>query len=907
MKRSFPSPSLAALREILEGHFGLSATEDLASLLAAPRTADNPLRRFLIRRPEMPLRFRVAERLDLDADAIILDYQLGTLGLIHWIADESETAAQESVTARIGEASYLRHLFLEDLRPGEPQAGRKSFSIELVFIADHEDSMRWLGNHLQEAVRGGTPLLALGISILPGLPAVEDPNRGSILRRGFSWLLHETRAWLDENVRQQASAPELPAPGEGDGKGPRPVRGTLQAVALTDFRLAGRRQWPLSTDHMLQVIHGPNGSGKSSLVEALELVATGRIERLRSLNPRQVLTHRGLAEPGAARIEISFEGETLAWQVTDSGIDREQLSENLPAASFRLNFDIASRLARADEKEIGQFFFSTYFPEGAGLALKVESNRKEAADLLAGVPTRLRASLVCANDELDTAAARSQLAWTAESSVDWSSVLALLPIDVPTVQVLLPLLPESFTSHFHRTGAVPWADALASAKVMDAGLAELTRKIPGHLESAAKVREFLKVSGESGSRSFENAQGSLAELLNDWLGWVAITDMLETEDRLIGTLELLGVDDLQAIPAGFRPVMAGFKASPDGPARATQLVTARACRATAFREVEAHRSAEQIAAQRHGLPPIESLDLTPLDILAQAGALGAALRQTDRSLGDAVREAFTQHTIVPVKTAQGEILEVGTPGWGRQLLADLNRTADALEKVQASAADLTGNGRLETLLGTVRRLHGVATELEGRHRVAFDALMKRLSGPLGGALTELTAMLTPARWAYADIISQADVHDNAVGLRFLQDQVPAALRLNTAQTCTLALSFFLLCTRARWHPLRLGLLDDPFENMDELTVTTVARGLGRLLRLRRSLGDDERQWRLVLLLHGEQNVERVRQEIPCSVAFLPWLSPGAVTGGNPATMEVQPSWMTDELEDLAALVRPLDH
>ncbi len=55
--------------------------------------------------------------------------------------------------------------------------------------------------------------------------------------------------------------------------------------------------------------------------------------------------------------------------------------------------------------------------------------------------------------------------------------------------------------------------------------------------------------------------------------------------------------------------------------------------------------------------------------------------------------------------------------------------------------------------------------------------------------------------------------------------------------------------------------------MDELTVSTLAQGLAKLIRLWK---DD---WQIIMLFHGEDDMERFRREVPSACYFLPWLSP----------------------------------
>jgi hypothetical protein len=129
------------------------------------------------------------------------------------------------------------------------------------------------------------------------------------------------------------------------------------------------------------------------------------------------------------------------------------------------------------------------------------------------------------------------------------------------------------------------------------------------------------------------------------------------------------------------------------------------------------------------------------------------------------------------------------------------------------------------------------------------------------------------------------------------------LRLNTAELNTFALTLFLLCARRIDNPLRSIVLDDPLQNMDELTVTTVARGLARLMRVWQKLDGNGPVWRLVILLHSEEDVESFRAEAQCATYLLPWLSPQLLEKGAVQEARLQPSRLKPELQPLTDVLK----
>jgi energy-coupling factor transporter ATP-binding protein EcfA2 len=171
--------------------------------------------------------------------------------------------------------------------------------------------------------------------------------------------------------------------------------------------------------------------------------------------------------------------------------------------------------------------------------------------------------------------------------------------------------------------------------------------------------------------------------------------------------------------------------------------------------------------------------------------------------------------------------------------------------------------------------HEVGTKVQDSFVARLAARDERALG-LVDALNELMALFTPARWAYEDVVLRYE-HDGEVSrLQFETGDVRAPgkpararadLRLNTAQLNAFTLALFLLCAPRVDNPIGLLVLDDPLQNMDELTVTTLARGLAKLLRVL------PEHWSLMMLFHGEGDLARFHDEVECGVYFLPWLSP----------------------------------
>jgi len=95
---------------------------------------------------------------------------------------------------------------------------------------------------------------------------------------------------------------------------------------------------------------------------------------------------------------------------------------------------------------------------------------------------------------------------------------------------------------------------------------------------------------------------------------------------------------------------------------------------------------------------------------------------------------------------------------------------------------------------------------------------------------------------------------------------------------SLLLALFLLRGPGRAdNPFQLLILDDPLQNMDELTVSAVSRGLRGLLRLWKQQ-NTLKDWRLLVLLHSEEDFRRLFREIPSFGYGLRWKSKAPEVG-----------------------------
>lgn len=821
-----------------------------------------------------PVSIRVSQQVDFKMDALIRDGELGSLGIVHLVD------ATTDVRKKIDEAAYLRHLLIEETRSTE-NVNRPPYAVEIV-LAYLGGDVPQLAETLRTILHDGMYLHAVGVNVW------RPENGGSLtdaaaVRRAFSWLLADTETWFGQRPSARAAA-----------------GAALERIELDNLRIAGRRVFELGHDHQLLIVHGHNGSGKSSLSEALELLATGKVARLEGQDHAVCLANR--EAPGtAATIAIKLGGQERTWTVGKDGIAAPLGTMNPNA--FRLDQTVADDLTHSSAADRARLFLSAFFDlESQGLR---ERNKlmSDAKAHFANLPPRIADTVgkkIRDGYELDDARTRQELQWLAEpSTTTWEKFVALTPLSKTQIHDLGAMLPPAIRDYYQKSGPASADDLQNAARALDEALKTLGPELDQRKETltnAVTVLEHYGIAAVSGD--MEN-QGDLPALLRRWMRLHARTDLLERQARIAETLEdadRRGSPDasslLTSIPAVSRQELETTR---------NDCVIARE-RVISF--VSAAEAAAAMAAAEAAMPATPP-NVDALTAAAALGVFGEELRQTKPSLGQALRDALGRGH--PVNVPAGSLsIAVGNRGWGRELLRSAKAALTAITQLADARAELPAAPRtLEALLPTLREMHKAATQiakLDAGDVQRLDTLFAE-NGALRQALNELTALFTPARWAYRDVIPSADLKSSEQRLDLQAYGISAKFLLNTAELNTLALAIFLLCSRRAENPLRTLVLDDPLQNMDELTVTTIARGLARVLRLwKRYLDKDSSPWRIFLLLHGEDDVERIRSEVPCDVHRLPWLSPSTISAPAEGKVQVSTSLLKDELQTLKTVI-----
>jgi hypothetical protein len=290
---------------------------------------------------------------------------------------------------------------------------------------------------------------------------------------------------------------------------------------------------------------------------------------------------------------------------------------------------------------------------------------------------------------------------------------------------------------------------------------------------------------------------------------------------------------------------------------------------------------------RRAITPREVRSLNQVGVWLAESALG----KSDR-LGDVFAEALRDD-----RTRTLGNLAIGSPGGLDGAVANV---AGLKEAAAAALAALgTGSGLSQCYELVEKARQAFQTPKKSEELISSTFLAQLSSNPeghrLNAALNELLALFKAAPWAYRDLHLEAPADPDGGSPREelgigSAEGAQAELRLNTSELNSLTLALFLLCAPRVPNCLRLLILDDPLQNMDEMTVTAVAQGLGRVLRLYPP------GWQILALFHGEDGLERIRQEIRCAVYRLPWLRTGPVNENEPirADPELSTWGITDQ-------------
>lgn len=866
---------------------------------------------------------RVQEHHDIQPALFVYDPFLGTIGLVEILPRDAVCASQpsstaprvlEEVRAFIDRAAYFRQLCLLHAE----RAGMQAFNIELaiVFQREHPPEARADAASVLQKLSSETGYMrSIGVNLLE-----EDADGGfTQWAQAFPWLLMATRKWFaSARMRRDTNSGEN-----------RPW-----SVELENYRHPGRRLYKLKPGRV-HLLHGHNGSGKSSLCEALELLLTRAIERLDRKDKAQYFSfvrHRpAAAAPGSepatpARVVLKVESDprlTAEVEVhppSASGEDERRHAWSLEtvaplpsAASFRLDQRLMDFVIQTSDGQRAALFLKAYFP-GDQSALDAASAASAAANAAFDtLPKSIRDDAASSKVERGLFL-RDALAWTRPELSAWQpraargEMLQMIASCLPVTADQLTRLMVLHTSLHEQL--TRWQAAPTTIVNLEEELQKLDQCVTQVRSSAPATRRNLEVALPI-LRQFNawravtqiSREGTLRQALDKWLELQALVDLVAKHYDVTATLA-------RARELGWKPAQEHAPLFADVSSEPTRVEFLKSCRDTLAQDRDAARAAVRAftqhvleAADVEGAPVVAAAPLHFTDqqmaCLNQVGDwLDSTATPSGPPLGDVLRMARRDNA-----AATRGRSTIGAPGGLDAAIAEGEQLLEACRALEATTV-----GSAENYRACAAALEAF-TALEHQERNATQTFFGQLERhddegmALVGALNELLALFKPAPWAYAGLTLQAvkrtgDAPERLALRRGNGDQSEAELLLNTAEMNTFTLALFLLCAPGLDNPLKLLVLDDPLQNMDEMTVSSLARGLGKVMRIY------PEGWRVLGLFHGEEDVYRLRDEIRASVYRLPWVSPTTAPLDRNETVEAVEMHGTEgiELQNLSQIV-----
>jgi hypothetical protein len=813
---------------------------------------------------------QVAGYLEVTPTILIADCLLGTLGLVYCLEDSFKKRA----ATILDQATYLRHLLLMEAGV-DTKPLRRAYTVECVLVLPSRDAQQDLKHVFRHTARQTSFWHSIGVNVL--VSTGDEVPQVDHVRRAFAWLLAATRNWLNN--------PPAAVPAS-----------CLRKVVLTNYRLPGEREWTLASEAKVHLLHGQNGSGKSSIAEALELSVTGTATRLQARNVSdyaEVIRNRHSTDPAVIRLEFDKK-EPWSSTVKPAGVE-QPLKEGMPVSSFRLDQDAMDDLARRGPAQRAEVFLGSFFPNERGVTVALNQAREALDANVRTLPPELQEAVDGLAHEAKADIITSRVAWVDESRPPTTTEIDVCrPMSRESLDALRPFSQE-ITDFMTATQFADITEFERLFKNFNEALERLRKGAGARLEAIGIARQCL---AEETIRTWRPATGGdpaheWHALLERWTEKIALADLAERHLQLSQSLLDAGKDGWIADP---EMQAAGLFLEPEDKLASSMDVLRKL-----FDQADADRKAtyEQLMRSSSDSDPTTStvaiagpeLSARQSRALTVAGeALGPS--KGTEGLGQAMDRAFSQHTAVEF----GELTIGGSDTWATQL--DARLTA-----VQSALTNLTD----ESYVGPMQRRENLRAARKAGKDVTLAAqrvkdifLNELRNDRFNAALNELMSLFTPARWAYDDIEVTRGV---TAGKDSLELKISgstgstADLLWNTAELNVFTLAMYLLAAVRTENPLGILLFDDPLQNMDELTVTTVARGLAKVVTVFPAA------WQLVFLFHGEDDLERFRQEIPAAVYLLPWLAPAAALSDEVSVgTETLKSTFRSTLQDLDNVV-----
>lgn len=839
---------------------------------------------------------------DVTADLLIFDPVVGSIGLVRILtAKTGPGKAGQQVRSYVDQAAYLRHLLVNEAE----RQSKLVPSVELVLV--YPASVDAIADKVAEGLRDtitSTDLLdGIGVNTLSyqsQKDKVEFDAEG--LGHAFAWLLHDTREWLQTRKEDPSAKSEEDPFAKGEEDHSAKSQAVMTKLAIDNFRTFGTRELKLpkycagkQECPRIHLVHGQNGSGKSSIAEAIEFAVTGRLRRLGdSQLYAQTLCNRDTqkAKDAQARVTL-FRGSAgkVVRKIEEAPI--EPWLEKFDGRALVLDQATMDDLSRAGDARRAATLLGAFFPEDYEIFQAYEGAEKEAKAARSVLSAELENIFTAFDVTTLSFAEDTNLFSQWPVSLLWSEdFAAFLPLKAKTLEVLAPQLGDLQSDLLSWLKVSPdKAEMLAAMDQIDVALEALRQRAAFRQEKLSTADKALKHLAHWEPNDGDGSTSeAYTERLNRWLRLHALTDLADRRWAVARTLE-------QAKPAETNILEPGSPLNSDQLAALNrQRIQWRTERDQARSELQKRHAVEGDAASRASAGKSTRLRQDEIAALNEAGEWVEVGGLRLSGLGDAIGKALKENRAVTVGA-----ISIGAMDWTERLAPAIKACLEALGELKTLGEHwLGGRQRHERLLKALRSHHELM-EWEAKATKQLTAQLQKHDSLLGKTLTEFAYLLTPARWAYEQLNLKLSTNDHGQHILTMTggaQEIASAHRLNAAELYSVALAMFLLCARRPDNTLRLLVLDDPFLNMDELTVSTVARAIGRLVRL----WPDSDGWRLLILLHRESDVRRFAREVLCTIHRLPWLSPKPQDSGQ--RIETEFSRHSGQLLNVDALLKP---
>ena len=564
------------------------------------------------------------------------------------------------------------------------------------------------------------------------------------------------------------------------------------------------------------------------------------------------------------------DGKLPSYTVVPEGLSGTPLEKDLPVTAFRLDQAVMDLLARANSQQRARVLTRAFFPGPAYDAL--DAAHQKFLQAFRDLPAEIQTEIQKPHKEPDEwpNALIPRLDWLDGADIPVERVPDFLPLSRKSLEDLAGIVPEIADCLSQLDKPMERDRFEATLKTLDNAVGRVRAYVRRYRDAVVGALSALdRVAGWTPDPT--PARMEYRRLLEEWTGRVALRDILRKH-----------LDITRTIAAARR---SGWSPAPD----ASQGLLSASCddleqSIVSLVEAAEHCDQEhnQLLAQLQGKAgeartedTITSLTTNEIVDLNLAGEWWGKHQSapTGGRLGTTIQGAISENKPVEFGT-----VTIGSGKWADDLRQFLTKLGPALEELLAfeNATPLPlGDAPPPIYRSPVVRLNGFRAALDAARKEVDAALkveqtlMERLEEEkLNKALDEVVALFTPARWAYEGLLVKAKRRDGRVTVEFVTTTGSQAdMRLNTAELNVVVLALYLLCGPTMNNPLSTIILDDPLQNMDELTAATVARGIAKVAAL---FPDG---WQLMMMFHGEEHVETFRREVRASVYSLPWLGP----------------------------------